>query len=89
MKVIDFMKKHSAKIATSGAVAGALSVASTVGSFAAEGDYTIKPVPTAQVMDLTLLGNLWNYAQSMLQDTISIISSQPQLQRGCINMVNA
>lgn len=78
-KVIDFFRRHKAKLATSVIAAYALSVVSSVSTFAAEGDYTPKPVPTAQTMDLTLLGNLWNYAQSMLQDVIAIISSQPLL----------
>lgn len=78
--MFDFFKRHKNKVMATAGVASAVSVLSTVSSFATSNPtYTPKPVPTAQTMDLSLLGNLWNYAQSMLQDVISIISSQPLL----------
>lgn len=79
--MFEFFKRHKNKVMATAGVASAVSVLSTVSSFATSSTptYTPKPVPTAQTMDLSLLGNLWNYAQSMLQDVISIISSQPLL----------
>lgn len=78
--MFDFIKRNKAKFMASGAVAGVTAVLSSVGAFASSTPtYTPKPVPAAQDMDLSTVGNVWNYAQSMLQDVIAIISNYPLL----------
>lgn len=78
--MFDFIKRNKAKIMASGAVAGFTAALSSVGAFASStATYTPKAVPQAQDMDLSTVGNVWNYAQSMLQDVIAIISNYPLL----------
>lgn len=78
MKLKEFIMSKQAKfIAGSAPVAAALA---SIGSFAASApSYTVKSVPSAQDMDLSAVGNVWNYAQSMLQDTLAIVSNYPIL----------
>lgn len=79
--MFDFIKRNKAKFMASGAVAGLTAAISSVAAFASgtSADYTPKAVPSAQPMDLSTVGNIWNYAQSMLQDVIAIISNYPLL----------
>lgn len=37
--------------------------------------YTPQAVPSPQTMDISSVGDIWQYAQSMLQDTLAIISN--------------
>lgn len=74
-RVKEIIKRHFPKIMTAAAMTGTMACG-TVSSFAASTpSYTPKPVPTATTMDLSSLGELWAYAQSMLQDVIAIISN--------------
>lgn len=75
MFVRDFFVKHGQKFAV---VAPFIGSFASIGSFAAS-DYSVKAVPSPQAMDLTQVGNVWNYAQSMLQDTLAIVSNNPLL----------
>lgn len=34
--------------------------------------YTPQAVPSPQAMDISSVGDIWQYAQSMLQDTLAI-----------------
>lgn len=77
--VRNFFVRNKNKVLASGAVTSAVALFSSVGSFASSTSYTPKAIPTPQTMDLDTLGNVWNYAQSMFQDTLAIISNHPIL----------
>lgn len=79
MKFIQFIKRHFGKAMTAAAVAGTVACGSVSAFASSTPSYTPKPVPTAATMDLSTLGELWAYAQSMLQDVISIISNHALL----------
>lgn len=79
MKIKAFLESKKARFLA--ASTPAMVALASIGSFASgnAATYTVKDVPTAQSMDLSQVGNLWQYAQSMLQDTLAIISNNPIL----------
>lgn len=78
-KFVDFINRNKVKVFTGIGTASALAM-STVSAFASgtdAGTYTPRAVPTAQPLTFESLGSGWNYAQSMLQDSIAIASQYP------------
>lgn len=49
------------------------------GNFLTVAAYTPQAVPSPQPMTFSSVGDIWQYAQSMLQDTLAIISNYPIL----------
>lgn len=78
-KVKSFVQRNANKLLAAPAVGAGMTVLSTVASHAEGTGYTPQAVPAAQSMDISVIGNVWQYAQSFLQDTIAIISNSPLL----------